>query len=492
MMNKNIFSQLIMRSFNGVFPMSIGIILFFSSCDDLLKEEPRAVTEENFYNTAAEVETAVNAIYSPLRSENQTTYIATLECHTDYGYGRGSFAQYNDFQGMNSNNINRVAGFWNAFYLSIRNANLVIKNAPNGNSISQEEIEKFTAEAKFLRALSYFHLVRNWGDIPLRTESNMEDLGLAKSPREDVYNLIIADLLDAETHLPETQELLGRPTAFAAKTLLSDVYLEMGRFSEAREKAEEVINSAKHSLVPITNRDDFQRVFGPDLITTPEEVFSLKFVRQPGQGNYLPWVYNHPSTGLYSFGGSYAVYSDATNVFYKSWDDMDFRKLLWDRVDFGLGDSTLVTRKFIDSQAIGDNDAGNDLPLYRYAEVLLIFAEAAAREAAGPTEEAMEALNQVRRRAYGQNPLAPSSVDFVLGDYDEASFIDLVLQEKAYEFQFEGKRWFDLKRTDKAQEMLMRNKGINIAESHYLWPIPASELEYNPALDPTTDQNPGY
>ena len=120
MMNKNIFSQLIMRSFNGVFPMSIGIILFFSSCDDLLKEEPRAVTEENFYNTAAEVETAVNAIYSPLRSENQTTYIATLECHTDYGYGRGSFAQYNDFQGMNSNNINRVAGFWNAFYLSIR------------------------------------------------------------------------------------------------------------------------------------------------------------------------------------------------------------------------------------------------------------------------------------------------------------------------------------------------------------------------------------
>src|SRR5690606_38743739 len=98
-----------------------------------------------------------------------------------------------------------------------------------------------------------------------------------------------------------------------------------------------------------------------------------------GQGNYLPWVFNHPSTGLYSFGGSYAIYSDASNGFYKSWDDQDLRKSLWDMVDFGLGDSTLVSRKFIDNQAIGDNDAGNDLPLYRYAEVLLIFAEAAAQ-----------------------------------------------------------------------------------------------------------------
>jgi len=478
--------------FGKMLPLTVGLMLFFSSCDDLLTEEPRTVTEENFYNTAAEVETAVNAIYSPLRSENQTTFIATLECHTDYGYGRGSFAQYNDFQGMNSNNINRVAGFWNAFYLSIRNANIVIKNAPEGDAISPEDVDKYVSEARFLRALSYFHLVRNWGDIPLRTEENMENVELAKSSKEEVYDFILADLLEAETNLPEEQELLGRPTKFAAKTLLADVYLQLGQYSEAREKAQEVMASGKHGLVPIATRDDFQRIFGPDVITTPEEIFSLKFVRQPGQGNYLPWVYNHPSTGLYSFGGSYAVYSDATNTFYKNWEETDLRKHLWDRVDFGLGDSTLVTRKFIDSQAIGDNDAGNDLPLYRYAEVLLIFAEAAAREAGVPTEEAMEALNQVHRRAYGQDLSAPSPVDFVLGDYDEAAFIDLVLQEKAYEFQFEGKRWLDLKRTDKAEEIIMENKGISIAESHYLWPIPVSELEYNPALDPATDQNPGY
>jgi hypothetical protein len=268
--------------------------------------------------------------------------------------------------------------------------------------------------------------------------------------------------------------------------------LELERFAEARDLAEEVISSGKYALVPVTNRDDFQGIFGPDVVRTPEEVFYLKFVRQPGQGNYLPWVFNHPSTGLYSFGGSYAQYSDATDPFYTSWDDNDLRKWMWDIVDFGLGDSTQVSRKFIDSEAIGDNDAGNDLPLYRYAEVLLIFAEAESRAEGGPTAEAMEALNQVHRRAYGQDPLATSPVDFRLEDFDEASFLDLVLQERAYEFQFEGKRWFDLKRTGKAQEILMQNRGITIAESHFLWPIPASELGFNTALDPSTDQNPGY
>ncbi|HLT07041.1 MAG TPA: RagB/SusD family nutrient uptake outer membrane protein [Cyclobacteriaceae bacterium] len=490
-MRKKYLSNLRPSSPLGLSILGMGMLFCFS-CEGLLDEKPKLVTEENFYNTAQEVATAVNAIYSPLRTENQTTYIATLECHTDYGYGRGSFAQYNDFQGMNSNNINRVAGFWNAFYLSIRNANIVIKNAPDGESISQEDVDRYVAEAKFLRALSYFHLVRNWGAIPLRTEHNMEELALAKSSSEEVYELILNDLWAAETYLPEQQELSGRPTQAAAKTLLADVYLQLEQFAEAREKAQEVIESGIFSLVTVTSRDDFQKIFGPDVISNPEEIFSLKFARQLGQGNYLPWVYNHPNTGLYSFGGSYAIYSDASDTFHKSWDDGDLRKGLWDMVDFGLGDSTLVSRKFIDPQAIGNNDAGNDLPIYRYPEVLLIFAEAAARDAGAPTEESLEALNQVRRRAYGQDPSVPSEVDYLLTDYDLTSFVDLVIQEKAYEFQFEGKRWLDLKRTGKAEEMIRKNKGLSIAESHYLWPIPYSELDYNPALDPSNDQNPGY
>jgi hypothetical protein len=485
-------SDLLKTGFGSLTLLGLMMALMLSSCEEMLVEEPKSVTEENFYNTAGEVETATNAIYSPLRTEGHMTYISTLEVHTDYGYGRGSFAQMNDFQGLNTNNINRVAGFWNDFYLSIRNANLVILHAPNGHSISQEDINKYVGEAKFMRAFSYFHLVRNWGEVPLKTAANMRDLEVGKSPVDGIYDLILSDLIEAEMNLPEDQELLGRPTKFAAQTLLADVYLELGLFEEAAEKANDVIQSGKYSLVPVTDTNGFQQIFGPEVITTPEEIFYLKFVRQPGQGNYLPWVFNHPDTDLYSFGGAYAQYSDASDPFYKNWNDSDLRKWMWDIVDFGLGDSTQVSRKFIDPEAIGDNDAGNDLPVYRYAEVLLIYAEAASRAAGGPTAEALEALNQVHRRAYGKDPLSPSSVDYLLNNFDGASFLNLVLQEKAYEFQFEGKRWFDLKRTNKAQEVLMQNRGITIAESHYLWPIPASELEFNPALDPTTDQNPGY
>jgi hypothetical protein len=165
---------------------------------------------------------------------------------------------------------------------------------------------------------------------------------------------------------------------------------------------------------------------------------------------------------------------------------------MWDIVNFGLGATTMVSSKFIDPVAITQNDSGNDSPQYRYAEVLLIYAEAATRAADAPTTEAVEALNKVHRRSHGLNPTAPSVVDFGIGDYDEESFVDLVLQERAYEFIWEGKRWFDLKRTGKAADILLANRGITIAPSHYLWPIPVNELNFNNALDPATDQNPGY
>src|SRR5690606_25207135 len=146
--------------------------------------------------------------------------------------------------------------------------------------------------------------------------------------------------------------------------------------------ADEVIKSNKFSLVPVQTPDDFGTdIWGPEIVTTPEEIFFLKFARQLGQGNFMGWVLNHPSTGLFNFGGAYAHYSDATTPFFKNWPDEDLRKGLWDRINFGLGDSTLVSRKFVDQSAASQNDAGMDHPIYRYSEVLLIFAEAATRAA---------------------------------------------------------------------------------------------------------------
>ena len=467
-------------------------VLAFSACNKDLIERPRSVVAENFYNTAAEVQTAVGAVYSDLRANNHAVYIGFLDIISEYGYGRGSYAQVNDFQAFNTNNVNRVGDFWNLFYLSIRDANLVIKNAPHGKDISQADITSNVAEARFLRALCYFHLVRCWGGVPLRTEENMDEPDLKRSSVDSVYQLILSDLNDAVTNLPQTQAEVGRPTRYAAETMLADVDLNLGKYADAATAAEAVISSGKYGLVPVTSTEGFQKIFGPDVTTTPEEVFYLKYTRQIGQGNYMLWILNHPSTNYFNFGGSYANYGDDSIPFYKNWNNADLRKGMWDTINFGLGNTTLVCNKYRDNQAVSKDGAGNDQPEYRYAEVLLIYAEAACRAAGHPTAEAMEALNEVHRRAYGQNPTSPSAVDFKLADYDEDSFIDLVIQERGYEFQYEGKRWFTLKRTGKFQEAILENRKINIPQAVYLWPIPVAEFNFNKALDPKTDQNPGY
>ena len=156
-------------------------------------------------------------------------------------------------------------------------------------------------------------------------------------------------------------------------------------------------------------------------------------------------------------------------------------------------ENSLLNKKFIDPLAVSGSGAGNDMPWYRYSDLLLIYAEAASRANNGPTVAAIEALNQVHRRAYGKNPTVASPiVDFVLANYNAATFLDLVIKEYGYEFQHEAKRWLELKRTGKAAEIILVVKGKTIAQKAYLWPVPITEIPFNPALDPVKDQNPGY
>nr|WP_295934000.1 RagB/SusD family nutrient uptake outer membrane protein [uncultured Dyadobacter sp.] len=464
-----------------------------SACEDLLEEKPRSIVAETFFNTAADVESAVNAIYSPLRDNNYAVYETTLECQADYAYGRGSWAPLHEYQGFNDANISRVAGLWNAFYLSIRNANLVILNAPKGNAIGPADVTRYVAEAKFLRAFNYFQLVRNWAGVPLRTENNMAEINLPKSTAEQVYAQILADLTEAEQNLPEKAAMSGRPSKWAAKIVLADVHLNLKQYDKARDKAREVIQSGKFTLVPVKAPADYQtNVFGPELVTTSEEVFFLKYTRQVGQGNYMLWITNHPSTGLFNFGGAYVVYGQTVDPFYQAWDEKDIRKGLWNKVNIGLGANTLLSSKFVDKAAISQSGAGNDDPVYSYADALLIYAEAAAMVANAPTAEAMDALNQVRRRAYGLASANAAPNDYRLADYNATTFQELVARERAYEFHYLGKRWLDLKRTGKVKEVIQKSKNITVADKHLLWPIPNSEMNFNKALDPSKDQNPGY
>jgi len=248
--------------------------------------------------------------------------------------------------------------------------------------------------------------------------------------------------------------------------------------------------------VPVTVASDFEKVFGPTVVTTPEEIWYLKMTRQAGQGHYLSMFAHHPGARLHGAGGFFAHYTDSRlNPFYRDWDNADLRKSYnWYSWNIGLGANTFLNKKFADPLAPGGDAAGNDFPIYRYADILLLYAEAASRAGNGPTAEALEALNQVRRRAYGRNATAPSDVDFKLADYNATTFPDLVIRERGYETQYEAKRWLDLKRLG-AAELKARIKaatGKDLADKHLFWPVPVGELNFNTALDPGKDQNPGY
>lgn len=465
--------------------------LLLTGCD-ALEESPKNMVVENFYKTPEEVETATNAVYHSLRAgECMAVYEATLECMADGIYGRGSWAQIGEYNKLNDTNITRVGTIWKWFYLAIRNANLVIQRSPTGNP----DIDLYVAEAHFLRAFSYFHVVRNWGGVPLRTDKNLGEVSVPKSSAEEVYKLIVDDLLLAESVLPDKQDLIGRPTKWAAKTLLADVYLQLEKYGDARSKAEEVMKSGKYALVPVKTKADFQdNVFGPNILTTPEEIFYLKYSNVvAGQSNYLLWITNHASTGGFPFGGAYVLYMKSDTEAFRSWDEQDLRRQLWNHADFGLGNNTYVSAKFIDKGAISQNGGANDDPVYGYSDLLLIYAEALGMEKGGATAEALEAVNQIRRRAYGYDPGSVSEVDYKLAQYASADkFRDLVIKERGYEFQLEGKRWLELKRTGKAKQIIKAEKGFNVEDVSFLWPYPIDEMNYNTALDPVRDQNPGY
>ncbi|MFN3377902.1 MAG: RagB/SusD family nutrient uptake outer membrane protein [Runella zeae] len=480
------------------------LVLFLTSCERLLEEVPTdRLSQENFYQSKDDLIAALNAVYSQVRGANSygTNYPAQLNGMTDYCISRGTQIPVSEFQGLDGTNIARTDAVWRDLYQSINSANIVIQATPNVASVSEADKNAIVAEARFLRAFNYYNLVRNYGGVPLRTAPIFE-VSQTRGKRasvEEVYKLIIEDLQFAENSLPKTVSAgqAGRPTQGAAKLLLASVYLTRENWAGARDKADEVIKSGVYSLVEVKTSDDFEKLFGADLATTPEEVFYIKYARITGQGWGYP-SYQHPADGPYTTGVR-AHFTLPTLPLIRDWSDKDLRK------DYNLYSSytnrsgrlttfpaaePICFRKFRDLPA---NPAGNDFPVLRYAEALLIYAEAASQANGGPTAQALEALNKVHRRAYGYLSTTTSPVDFSLAGLSAASFRDLVMTERAYEFMMEASRWYDLKRlgTTKLKEVIKTARGKDVKDTHLMWPIPKQEMDNNPDLS-ASDQNPGY
>lgn len=481
----------------------LGFPLLFTSCTKMLEEKPEdQLLSGTFYRTSTDAAAATNAIYAPLRSIDLYGFRwgSMYTAMEDYATGKGQYIPHGQYKGFPSSVIANSDLAWAAFYRTINAANIVLKYVP---SISMEESQKnaLLGEARFLRAFSYFQLVRGWGGVPIKDKpiESPSEIGGKRNSLPEVYSFMIDDLKFAETNLPAKQTLAGKPSLWAAKTMLADVYLNREDWTNARMKAEEVIQSGAYSLVRVNQATDFEQIFGADVQTSSEDVFSIKFSRVQNLGTAVPSFY-HPGNSAFAARGYGTFFGFPTYPLLAQWNNNDLRKgfnLLTQYPDkTGKIVKTSAAEpirfgKFKDSKAQNEFSHSTAFPIYRYPDALLIYAEAASQENGGPTPLALERLNMVRRRAYGLDPAIPSAVDFVLTGYTAESFRNLVLTERAYEFLCEGKRWFDLKRTGLVQQTIKAAKGIDVAISHLLFPIPKQEIDNNPDIKPE-DQNPGY
>lgn len=472
---------------------------FLLSCENMLDEVPRNfVSRSNYYQNEADAQGAINGAYAAIGPDFfGITYYLLIELQGDFLNGRGSQAPISLVDRvLDQQNIGRANTSWGSMYTAVNRANAVLDNVPNISNMNEEIRTRILAEAHLLRALSYFELVRGWGAVPIRTSesTDLSELAIPRSPESEVYALIEADLLAAEQGLPLSVGTdTGRASVWAAKMMLAHVYLTRGDYAQAAEKANEVINSGNFSLVQLQTPDDFYKIFASE--TSTEEIMSVK--HSPNRQSDLP-IYLHMGNNRpynYNTSGFFGWLPDTNAFIGNSWDDADLRK------DFNLyteyqnaagdwvplpGTAPVLFKKYTTSS---DGLRNYPAPVYRYAEAFLFYAEASARAEGGPSALALERLNMIKRRAYGYVPGVASPVDYPAGMTEE-EFVDTVLQERAFEFMLERRRFFDLKRTGKVKEAFAA-VGKNFIDERLFFPIPENEINNNPALS-QADQNPGY
>lgn len=477
----------------------IALSFSFNSCKDgFLTEHPKDfLSPTNFYSSEGDATAALIASYSGLRTYllyGQNLYFIGDMPSEQTNYGTGSNVDrinINNFVFEPTNSIS--SGVWDSSYDNINRTNAVIGRVPQIN-MNSEKRAIIVAEARFLRALNYFNLVRIFGGVPLRLEetTSLASLDIARSPVGEVYNTIIADLKEAENVLPNqwTASDIGRATKGAASTLLAYVYLTNHDWKNAAAKAQEVINNkSSYGYDLFSNYADLWKIGNKNKL---EHIFMVQYQSGPdGMGSaYTHFFMSRQANAILLQGSGYAIHL-VEEPFWKSFDTKDTRRdasILSSFIDpktqkvisYPTGLTELSIFKYYDPAPFARSNTSNNYPILRYADVLLIKAEA-LNEINGPTTEAYEAINIIRRRANLQD-LAPGK--------SQQEFRDAVLQERSWEFCFESKRYFDLTRTEKLVP-IMTAAGKNPQPKNLLFPIPQREIDINKKIE-QADQNPGY
>lgn len=480
-----------MKKINNILKVGLAaVIMSLASCQDLTEEPIGFVGPDNFYTTIDQGEAALASSMNHLWAY-----------WGGYSYGHWDFMH--DDQLVDGDLVitpTFASSIWDRHYRALKNINGVIRAVSNGSvqNANPSDVAGLLAQARFLRAYNYFMLVRLYGDLPLITEETpnpVTDPITSRTPYEEVYDLIVSDLLYASNvdNMPLTWSgQPGKPGAGAAKALLAKVYLTMAtapmnqtaNYAKARDVAADLMSDNIYALTP--------------------NVFDV-FKKENKYGSEMIWSFNSTSDDQATDPQIW------TPEIMDGWGDASIELAWWNawaaaspnepRQEAYLileHDGTPYTdfdeqrpfvRKFVMPYITQDEYdsylSEANFPILRYADVLLIFAEAENMAEGGPTADAYKAINMVRRRAFNEPLDAPSAIADLPAGLSQEAFDDAVIQERNYELCFEYDRWFDIVRKRLLPEVTLPEYLPNFTEDDYLYPIPVYDAQL-------IGQNPGY
>ena len=435
-------------------------VLLMGSCSFLDKEPISSFSAQGFYKTASDAQAGVYGIYEAMQSSFRLNFAY-------WGEGRADAIETNhagDPFALRQNTLTPIitSSNWNNLYTVISRANYAIKYIPE---VFEDETStlrnQLIGQARALRAIAYFYLIRVWGDVPFTLEpyeSVQQDLFVSKTDKETILNQIVDDLsyaseFCAPSYGAERDRVLI--TRGSADGILTQVYMWRKQYEQAITAAERVLDNPLYSLVSISN---WNNMFSAGL--SSESVFEVG--------------YNEVQTN--SLRVLYALGNDAnyfpSQRFVTSFEEGDLRKSkIWDNTQ-------VQPRKIWKFFGEGFNDESpdpsqNNIILVRLADIMLLKAEAHAR--LNDNSLALPLLNNIRNRA-GLVALTEVTAIEEYGDV-----VSAIMHERSIELCFEGHRWFDLVRTDKAIEVMEPITGLKDPRN-ILWPIHEDAINRNPNL----------
>ncbi len=492
-----------MKSIQNI--LILASLLLAAGCEKFVDYKPKEdyqITADDFLTTPDDYQKMVVGTYSPLQWLWANVVIGDVASDNSVSGGENAtdqlgFQQIDDYQIVPNNSY--LSEAWLACYEGINRANYLHENKNKLNFTGKEALY---GEVYFLRAYYYFELVRMFGDVPLFTEKRLtvaESGTLSRTPAAQVYEQIEKDLNDAITVLPITNIQKGRITRYAAQALLGKVQLYQGKFDEAAATLENVVNG------PFSLVDDFGSIFLQSGENGPESVFEIQYSNASpyydwshpgrGQGNLAVQVCGIRNlTGNSPYGQGWSTNlptADLANAFeagdkrkavtildieaYKAANlSMNITYLVAPYKNTGLYNQKYHPRKGETSGQIELNYL-NNFRTIRYADVLLMAAEANNRKAGADDTKARDYLNRVRRRAFGDN-----SHDVNAGG---DALKQAIWRERRLELAMEGDRFFDLVRTGQAATVLT---GF-VTGRNERFPLPQQEVDIS-----GLPQNPGY